>query len=203
MLTQFRLDALAVLGRVSRDGAVALPLIEESFRRRLHREAAAYRYRKARSLVGSGARAVRQRMGVLSELPPDSLYCALTRAFQSMWDRSLSGVAPYPFESTLHFNDLMLQKYDNGEVGITPHRDHIEYRNLICLFVIAGRGRFDVCDSRAGDGARRVEHRPGDVILTSAPGLMGRDERPFHCLSDITEPRYVFGLRQDRRIGDS
>jgi hypothetical protein len=92
----------------------------------------------------------------------------------------------------------MLQRYDVGEVGITPHRDRSAYRNLVCLFVLEGRGRFFVCDDRSAAGAREIPHVAGDVVLMRAPGFQGSEERPFHFVRDIQSSRYVFGLRQER-----
>ena len=98
----------------------------------------------------------------------------------------------------LLFNDLMLQRYSVGEVGITPHRDRTGYRNLVCLFVLEGQGRFYVCNDRQGRGAREIPHAPGDVLLMRAPGFQRSAERPFHFVRDIQSPRYVFGLRQEQ-----
>ena len=93
----------------------------------------------------------------------------------------------------------MLQRYSVGEVGITPHVDRTAYRNVVCLFVLEGQGRFYICDDRAGNGAREIPHTAGDVLLMRAPGFRGSDERPFHFVRDIQSPRYVFGLRHERR----
>ena len=193
------LDVRKLLERVARERAVAVSFLDDDTREVLHREAAGYCYRPARALVGHGPNQVRQRLGVFPALPAESGFIALAKAFQGWWDERLDGLSPYPFESRLAFNDRMLQSYEVGELGITAHRDHIDYRNLICLFVIAGQARFFVCATRAGDGVREIPHCPGDLILTPAPGLFGARERPFHLVRDITAPRYVFGLRHDRR----
>ena len=137
-------------------------------------------------------------MGVHDGFGPESRFRDLTGHYQTLWNDWLGSVAPYPFESRLVFNDLMLQVYEPGETGITPHMDRTDYRNLICLFVLEGRGRFGVCTDRSGRGARIVAHEPGDVVLTRAPGFRDSDHRPFHFVDRITERRYVFGLRHER-----
>jgi hypothetical protein len=104
----------------------------------------------------------------------------------------------YLFPSPLHFNSLSLQKYAQGSIGITPHRDGLRYINLICIFVIAGQGRFFVCADRSGQEAVEIEATPGNVILMRAPGFLGEDLRPFHFVSEISATRYSFGLRQLR-----
>ena len=193
-----KLDVVEILDRLEREDAIAVPALTADYRAWLLEEARAAPYREARPVVGRGERLVRQRMGVHDGFGPDSRFRDLTSHYQALWDGWLACVAPCPFESRLAFNDLMLQVYEPGETGITPHMDRRSYRNLICLFVLEGRGRFGICDDRSGRGARIIAHEPGDVVLTRAPGFRGSCRRPFHFLDRITERRYVFGLRHER-----
>ena len=193
-----RAGVAETLDRLEREDAIAVPLLTDAYRAWLLAEARAAPFREARPVVGRGERLVRQRMGVHDGFGPESRFHDLTGHYQALWDGWLASVAPRPFESRLVFNDLMLQVYEPGETGITPHMDRTAYRNLICLFVLEGRGRFGVCEDRSGRGARIIAHEPGDVVLTRAPGFRGSDHRPFHFLDRITERRYVFGLRHER-----
>ena len=192
------LEVVEILDRLEREDAIAVPALTDEYRAWLLREARAAPFREARPVVGRGDRLVRQRMGVHNGFGPDSRFHDLTRHYQAAWDGWLASVTPCPFESRLVFNDLMLQVYEPGETGITPHMDRTSYRNLICLFVLEGCGRFGICEDRSGRGARIIAHRPGDVVLTRAPGFRGSGRRPFHFLDRITERRYVFGLRHER-----
>ena len=192
------LDVEEILNRLEHEDAIAIPVLIPAYRAWLMEEARAVQFREARPLVGRGERLVRQRMGVHDGFGPDSRFHDLTARYQAVWDGWLATVTPYPFESRLVFNDLMLQVYEPGEIGITPHMDRTAYRNLICLFVLEGRGRFGVCEDRSGRRTRIIAHEPGDVVLTRAPGFRGSDRRPFHFLDRITERRYVFGLRHER-----
>ncbi|HSS66365.1 MAG TPA: hypothetical protein VLS27_18185 [Gammaproteobacteria bacterium] len=180
-------------------GALSLPLLNETFRHELLAEAQSVSFRPARESVGEGDRLVYQRMEVCNRFPRGSVFVALRDDFQALWDASFIECPDYPFETRVRFNDLMLQRYAPGEVGITPHRDRSGYRNVICLFVLAGRGRFGVCADRSGKNEREISNAPGEVILTRAPGFLGSNARPFHFVRDIVEPRYVFGLRQECR----
>ena len=191
------LEVDELLDRLEREDALAVPALTDGYRDWLLEEACTARFRDARPVVGRAGRLVRQRMGVHDGFGPDSRFRDLTRHYQALWDGWLASVSPCPFESRLVFNDLMLQVYEPGEVGITPHMDRTAYRNLICLFVLEGRGRFGVCMDRSGHGARIVDHSPGDVVLTRAPGFRGSGHRPFHFVDRITERRYVFGLRHE------
>ena len=187
-----------LLDRLEREDAIAVPALTPAYRAWLMEEARGAPFREASPLVGRGERLVRQRMGVHNGFGRDSRFRDLTRHYQALWDGWLASVASSPFESRLVFNDLMLQVYEPGETGITPHMDRTAYRNLICLFVLEGRGRFGICEDRSGRGTRIIAHEPGNVVLTRAPGFRGSDHRPFHFLDRITERRYVFGLRHER-----
>jgi len=192
------LNLTDIVDALAESAALAVPLLGDEWRLSLLDEARASRFRAARPSVGEGQRLVRQRMEVCGHFPADSIFHTLTREFQELWDDLLEGASPNPFEGRLVFDDLMLQRYSIGKVGITPHRDRTAYRNLVCLFILAGKGRFYVCDDRAGGGAREIPNVAGDVVLMRAPGFQGSAERPFHFVDDIRSPRTVFGLRQER-----
>jgi len=103
----------------------------------------------------------------------------------------------YPFETALDFNSMVLQRYEEGSIGITPHRDGLSFINLVCVFAIGGKGSFYVCSDRSGKDSIEIDASPGNVIFMRAPGLLGsEDERPFHYVAGIRETRYTFGLRQ-------
>ena len=151
-------DIVEVLDRLEREDAVAVPALTAEYRAWLIEEARATQFREARPVVGRGERLVHQRMGVHNGFRADSRFHDLTRHYQAAWDRWLAAMASNPFESPLVFNDLMLQVYEPGETGITPHMDRTDYRNLICLFVLEGRGRFGIC--RGPERARDADRRP-------------------------------------------
>ena len=192
-------DVVEILDRLEREDAIAVPVLTAAYRAWLLEEARTAPFREARPVVGRGERLVRQCMGVHNGFEAGSRFRDLTAHYQAVWDGWLACVASCPFESRLVFNDMMLQVYEPGETGITPHMDRTSYRNLICLFVLEGRGRFGICKDRNGRGSRIIAHEPGDVVLARAPGFRGSDRRPFHYLDCITERRYVFGLRHERR----
>ena len=190
-----------LLDRLEREDALAVPALTGGYRAWLLEEAYAVRFREARPVVGRASvpSASAWACTTASGLPAVfTISPGRTRRCGTPW---LAPMNPCPFESRLVFNDRMLQVYEPGETGITPHMDRTAYRNLICLFVLEGRGRFGVCPDRSGRGARIVAHEPGDVVLTRAPGFRGSGRRPFHFVDRITERRYVFGLRHERAEG--
>lgn len=186
-----------ILEHLSSVGAASVRLLEEDFRLALLKEAEDYDYQPEDEIVGSGDRVVRQQVSSFNGFPKDSDYVLLKDSFQDLLEQRLAELEAYPFETALGFNSMVLQRYEEGSLGITPHKDGLSYINLVCVFVIGGRGRFYVCSDRSGRDAKEVDASPGNVILMRAPGLFGaEDNRPFHYVTEIEETRYTFGLRQ-------
>jgi hypothetical protein len=199
LLVPAKLATERILGELSSVGATSVRLLEENFRLALLKEAQDYDYEPEDEVVGSGDRVVRQQVSSFDGLPEDSGYVLLKNSFQDLLERSLEKLEAYPFETALNFNSMVLQRYEEGSLGITPHKDGLSYINLVCVFMIGGRGRFYVCSDRSGRDAKEVDASPGNVILMRAPGLFGaEDNRPFHYVTEIEETRYTFGLRQKK-----
>ena len=199
MLELFRLDDFdlhKILEDLSSTGAASVRILDEDFRRSLFKEAESYIYKPENEIVGSGDRIVRQQMGSFSEFPGGSKYLLLRDAFQALLDGSLAAIEASPFTTPLIFNSMVLQRYEKGSLGITPHRDGLSFINMVCVFNIGGRGRFFICSDRSGRDAREISSLPGSVVLLRAPPLWGAKERPFHYVTGIAETRYTFGLRQ-------
>jgi hypothetical protein len=191
-------DLTACLEKASLVGASSLPLLDEAFRLKLLAEAERYTYSPEEEYVGSRDKLVRQQMGSFERFPLGSAYLELRDAFQEWLDERLQRLPHYPLSSPLRFNSLSLQKYEQGSIGITPHRDGLRYINLICIFVIGGQGRFFICADRSGREAVEIDAVPGNLILMRAPGFRGEEIRPFHYVTEINATRYSFGLRQLR-----
>jgi len=134
-------------------------------------------------------------MGTFEDFRPESNYFHLIKSFQYLLDQSLHELSFYPFENPLLFNATVLQKYEKGSIGITPHRDSLRYINLVCIFIISGQGKFFVCSNRLGSDAVELNATVGNVIILRAPGFLHSNKRPFHYVTDILETRYTFGLR--------
>ncbi len=202
--TSDALDARAVIARLAAEDAISLPVLSDAGRGLLLRASDALPYLPSREVVGSGDAMVRQQLAWFADFAPGSPYRAFAAAYQRLWDRALEAYSGPGFAVPLGFNELMLNRYEPGSLGITPHRDHITYRNLVALFVLDGAGRFFVAADRTGRDAREVPGPPGHAILMRAPGFPahpGSPERPFHYVTDITRRRTVFGLRQEEPPG--
>ncbi|MEE8500845.1 MAG: hypothetical protein V3S27_09760 [Kiloniellales bacterium] len=187
------------LARLGEEDAVSLPLLGLRARRRLIGATAHLPFRSVRSAIGEGARAVRQDFEICMSIPERSLLRVFAGALERLVEDALARLDPAPLAGPFRFNDLVVQRYPKGSFGITAHRDHVRYQGLVAVVTLAGAARFFVCAERSGRGAREVPCPPGDLLLMRAPGFAGRDDRPFHYLSDVTQPRLALGLRHDLR----
>ena len=154
------------------------------------------KYRPARPVVGRGDNIVRQHMDVCSSFASDSPFHGFTRQCQALVRAAVDRLAQDLFSGPICFDDLVLQRYEPGALGITAHRDSLRYMNLAALFTLAGEARFALCQDRSGQASRDIDAAAGTVILLRAPGYRATDRRPFHFISNIRSRRYSFGLRQ-------
>ena len=198
------LNTDSILEELLSVGATSIWLLEENFRVALLEEAEDYDYQPEDEIVGSGDSVVRQQVSSFDVFPDHSGYVLLKESFQDLLEQRMAQLEAYPLETSLDFNSMVLQRYEEGSLGITPHRDGLSYVNLVCVFIIGGRGRFYVCSDRSGRDAKEIDASPGNVIFMRAPGLFeAEDNRPFHYVSQIEEPRYTFGLRQKKEPQDN
>lgn len=194
-------DAAAMadaLRRVGDEGATSLALLPAGALGPLLEEARGLRYRPAKPVVGQGDAAVHQDFDLTTEVPPDGALMALARVVDRLIGEALASMRAPPLDA-FEINDYIVQRYPAGCAGMSPHRDHIRYTGLVVIVMLAGAGRFLVCDDRAGANEREIPVKPGELLLMRAPGFQGRGDRPFHAVRDITEDRCIFGLRHDAR----
>ncbi len=194
-------ELAGALARLEREPAVALPFLGPRARRRLIGATTHLRYRPAHPVIGAGGKAVRQDFELCMAIPETSLLRAFAARLEAMLNAALAHLEPRPLARPLHLNDAIVQRYPAGSFGITAHRDHIRYQDLVALVTLSGAARFCLCDDRAGGNAREFPCPPGHLLLLRAPGFGGGRDRPFHFLDRVTRPRLSLGLRHDTRAG--
>lgn len=200
-VTDFLADAAAMAGALRRVGdeeATSLALLSAGALGALLDEARGLPYRPAKPVVGQGDAVVHQDFDLTTEIPPGGSLMSLSRALNELIGEALDGMRAPPLRD-FEINDYIVQRYPAGCAGMSPHRDHIRYTGLVVIVMLGGAGRFLVCDDRAGANEREIPCAPGDLLLMRAPGFQGRGDRPFHAVRDITEDRYILGLRHDAR----
>lgn len=96
-------------------------------------------------------------------------------------------------------NEVAVQRYQPGSIGITPHRDQRRYAQLVAVITVAGSAPFTLCRNRAGDPIRTWRAGEGSLVLLRGPGLAGeQDGRPMHLVGGPTgTPRISIGIRMD------
>jgi hypothetical protein len=191
----------AALEAVARQDAIGLPLLGPAAHRRLLVAVRALSYGPCKPGVGEGQRRVRQRFSLCMDIPESHAVRALAAALNAAFAGARNHLPVALAEAVPCFNDLIVQRYDPGALGITPHRDHVRYTGVVAIVVLSGRARFCVCRDRSGRGAREIACPPGGMILMRAPGALSdrRPDRPFHFVADIEARRYTVGIRHDSR----
>lgn len=195
-------EIAGALAHLKRAPAVSLPFFGARARRRLIGATTRLRYRPATPVIGAGGTAVRQDFELCMAIPDTSLLRAFAARLEAMLNAALARLEPRPLARPLHLNDAIVQRYPAGSRGITAHRDHIRYQDLVALVTLSGAARFCLCDDRAGANARELPCPPGHLLLIRAPGFGGHRDRPFHFLDRVTRPRLSLGLRHDTRAGE-
>lgn len=195
--TAEHLDLAETLALCVERGAAAVPIFSESECRRLAEAAQHLSWRRARPVVGEGERRVLQDFELAQHFPQESPYRPISALIDAALSQAAGRLESDPLPEGFRINDLVLQRYASGSRGITAHRDHLRYRGLVALVIVAGDGRFCLCEDRQGSGAREIPALPGDLLLMRAPGLAGSSARPFHFLDQIALERLSFGLRWD------
>lgn len=191
-------EMAACLERVRVDDAAAVQVLDDEGRGILRTAFRDLPYRRARPVIGTGERRVTQDFDICDTLPQGNFGWTVAAALGDLVNTAQARMAAAPCPPVT-FDDLVVQRYDPGPCGISPHRDHIRYINLIGVLVIDGAGDFAICDDRQGHGARPIPAAEGSLLLMRGPGFDGRRDRPFHTLGRVTRERLILGLRQDAR----
>lgn len=185
-----------VIGELDRSGGVSVPLLMDAFRQELLAEAETYDYVRQPEVVGPH-NVHEELSSVQTPFPYGSLLYKLKEGLEEMIVKNLiSSRETELFRTPLRFNEISLQQYEAGSIGITPHMDGRSVVNLICIVILTGDSKFALCEDREGSRPRYLDTTPGNVIFMRAPGYRGSDHRPFHFVTDITSRRIVVGIRQ-------
>ena len=185
---------------VALHGAASAPLLDALCCAHLLKDAETKKYVFTREPEAQGKEDARvyQQLETVLDFPEESDFLLLRDVFEALLSSHAEFLPEYPFSFAPAFNSITLARYPAGSIGITPHLDHLKYKNLLCIFVLGGKGKFFVCADRAGNGAREIDASVGNVIFLRCPGFMGIAKRPFHFLKDIAATRYSFVLRQEQ-----
>lgn len=164
----------------------------------LRAEALAQDFRKAQAEINHRGRAVFQDFDVCFPAPRvGSLDAVATQLETGLYTASQSLSRPV-FAAPFELADFAIQHYPRGARGIGIHRDGLRYRHIVVIITLAGVSRLFACDDRQGRNKRRIDDRPGRVVLLSAAGFDGRegeDARPLHGVDLVEDGRLSLGFR--------
>jgi hypothetical protein len=164
----------------------------------LRAEALAQDFRKAQAEIKHRGRAVFQDFDVCFPAPRvGSLDAVATQLETGLYTASQSLSRPV-FAAPFELADFAIQHYPRGARGIGIHRDGLRYRHIVVIITLAGVSRLFACDDRQGRNKRRIDDRPGRVVLLSAAGFDGRegeDARPLHGVDLVEDGRLSLGFR--------
>ena len=100
-------------------------------------------------------------------------------------------------------NEVYVQRYKPGALGVSPHLDSKRFAVLVAVFTTEGSARFALCQTRAGEIIQQWEAGAGSLTLLRGPGLLNaEDRRPFHTVhGPAAGRRFSITLRmnQERR----
>ena len=196
-------EVSANLAQVRSSSAVALDCMSAETCATLSDLADQLQYRKARRVTGSVKTPVYQDFELDYEVPREHPFWRIAEALQNvfgpLFDR-FSSEARSDSDTNFSLNDLIVQRYPPGCAGISPHRDHIEYRRIILILLLSGDGDFRIHPERDEGKGTIIDFQPGQLLMMGAPGLASDFVRPFHSVRNVTAVRRTIGMRFDRRL---
>lgn len=182
----------------SRDGAafVASALGEHALAS-ISRELAPARFGK---LAGREGRA-RQEGEILVLTGPLRGYPAIRQLRGELVAAARGLAAAIPGLEVWDPDEVAVQRYHAGALGITPHLDLKRYGYLVAVATVHGSAAFTWCRNRDGDPLATWQAGPGSLVLLRGPGLGGTpDSRPLHAVSGpVTGQRISLGFRMNTR----
>ncbi len=195
-------DPGKVVHNLATVGGISIPLLPERRREELVVEARTHRYVDQPKEVGRHK--VHEEVSSSEVFTEDSPFHRLRQNVQALLSQRLlqqqqSYWGPNPFS----FNDVVLQKFLPGSIGVTPHREGRSKINLFCVIILCGDGKTAICSNRKGDNPIFLDTTPGNALLFRGLGFMGmgaEEDQPLHFLTDVTSERITFCLRQ--RVGE-
>ena len=164
----------------------------------LRQTALAQEFRRAQNEIRHKGRTVFQDFDVCFPAPRSgALYQVAAQLETGLFRASLDLPNP-PLSKALNLTDFAIQHYPVGARGIGIHRDGMKYRQIVVIITLDGASRLFTCADRQGRAKRRIDDRPGRLVLLSADGFAGRsgeDARPLHGVDRVSGGRLSLGFR--------
>jgi len=160
--------------------------------------AEAQNFRKAQAEIVHRTNRVFQDFDVCFPAPRIAAFDQVATLLETELFAAGQGLPQNPFESAFRFDDFAIQRYPAGSRGIGIHRDGKRYRHIVVILTLAGQSRLFSTNTRGGHNRRKIDDRPGRLVLLSADGFAGRhdeDARPLHGVDQVKTGRLSIGFR--------
>lgn len=192
------MDGTSLFRELIHHGSASVPLLPEPRRIALLAEAKKHTYVDRPEYTG--AHRVREQVSSSSVFSYESPFLKLRDDLQILLHLRFPRIGETAWRDTpFDFNDIALQRYQEGSIGITPHVEGKSIINIFCICILTGDGKTAVCTDRNGRSSHYLDTTPGNVLIFRAPGFMGSHLQQFHFLTNITSERITFCLRQRQK----
>ena len=164
----------------------------------LRQTALAQEFRRAQSEIKHLGRAVFQDFDVCFPAPRTGAFDQVATQLETGLYRASGELSDPPLAEAFRLADFAIQHYPVGARGIGIHRDGKRYRQIVVIITLDGASRLFTCADRQGRSKRRIDDRPGRLVLLSAEGFAGRsgeDARPLHGVDRVNGGRLSLGFR--------
>lgn len=164
----------------------------------LRAEAGRQTFRTATPVIEHRGNRVRQDFEVCFPAPRTGAFERLATLLEESVLAASVGLGPVVPDLPVDLADFAIQRYPAGSAGIGIHRDGRRYRGIVVIVTLDGVSRLFTCDDRDGSNKRRLDDRPGRIVLMSADGFAGRQgdsARPLHGVDRVTGGRLSLGFR--------
>ena len=190
--------------RAAPRGIISLDFLQPAELAALRAECGTVDFRRATAEIAYKGRRVHQDFDVCFPAPRRGAFAGLADCLETCVQDATSRLSVLP--DGIRFNDFAIQRYPAGSRGIGVHRDGKRYHGIVVIVTLDGESRLVSCADRAGSAKRRIDDRPGRVVLLTATEFDGRSDeavRPLHMVDKVHGGRLSIGFRYEPSVTQS
>jgi len=178
---------------------ISFPFLSDEKLVNLTNQVSKFRFRKARSIAGNS---VTQDFDICFPAPRIGKIDELAISIENLFNQTLMLMKNPPIKCP-KFNDIAIQRYKPGSLGISPHKDHKKYISVIIIITLSGKSDLCICEDRKGLNPLVLNDIPGNIVVLPASEFITLNNnciRPIHFVNNIANGRLSIGLRQNSEI---
>ena len=159
-----------------------------------------FRFRKATPLSGNS---VTQDFDICFPAPRIGKMDNLATTIENLFNQTLRLMKNPPIKCP-KFNDIAIQRYKPGSLGISPHKDHKKYISVIIIITLSGKSDLCICEDRKGlnqfQEAISNREKNGINSETTFIGINSAEIKNNEQKDNVTQMQ---SLMQVKRVGAS